>query len=432
LVAHDDPAAALAQVFAAADDASAYAREAARATVADLPSVADMTRRYADLYRDVLDRRRAFATAPQLRTSPLRHGVWRISAIAGSAAGRSLRRFTHPGVQWKLRTTFVSADQEIPADAQLDLVRADALTEEQAERLVSRPPERDRPMVLLCDEAGAGEALLGAADLVIVPTRALASLYARVHAHVVVVPQKLDERLFLAGASADPPPAPPLDPDETIRLVFAATEGGAPEAQFVGDVVRELCRDGALRFELEIVGERDPELRSCAYRHIGITSPERDYETYARKLSELSGRWHLALAPVVGTAGADAQLRQLEYIALGLPTVASSTELLRTDNRVPLPALRSDAIGPWCETIRRLARDGELRAQLHRSAWAVLVRSHLMRQGARELLETLGRAFAEPLEVERTPSVVTAAKVPSRSSGRQPARQSIPSSADAR
>jgi glycosyltransferase involved in cell wall biosynthesis len=61
LISHDDPAAALSQVLAAADDPVGYAREAARADAGQLPGVADMAARYTDLYRAVLDRRRTLA-----------------------------------------------------------------------------------------------------------------------------------------------------------------------------------------------------------------------------------------------------------------------------------------------------------------------------------------------------------------------------------
>jgi glycosyltransferase involved in cell wall biosynthesis len=58
VISSDDPAAALDQVLAAADDSAGYAREAARADAQGLPGVADMVARYAELYRDVLTRRR--------------------------------------------------------------------------------------------------------------------------------------------------------------------------------------------------------------------------------------------------------------------------------------------------------------------------------------------------------------------------------------
>jgi GT2 family glycosyltransferase/glycosyltransferase involved in cell wall biosynthesis len=51
----EDAQAALNGVLAAADDPDAYERERALATLHDIPSVAEMSERYAELYRDVLD-----------------------------------------------------------------------------------------------------------------------------------------------------------------------------------------------------------------------------------------------------------------------------------------------------------------------------------------------------------------------------------------
>ncbi len=335
LLPADDPAAALAAILGAADDPAAYAEQTALATLNGIPTVADMTERYADLYRDVLDRRRAFAAPAQARGEPLARGLWRAVVVVppGSHGGyaRVLAPVCHPEVQWKLRVRS-RADRSPPDVA---IVHGAAVGREWLDRLL-----RDRvPLVLDLDEGSGLEPgaappeelrrLLDAAALTLVATPAMAAA-AEPHARRVAVhPTALDERLFPLGAPG-----------------AGATPSGGD-----GPALRALCScppaDPGWIARLEIAGAEIP---------VDVLGPQPDYPAHVRALRAAAASAQVALAPA-GTP----ELTLLEYAALGLPVV-----------------------GP------DLDEDPDARRQRAERARADLLAGRLLHQRAGELLEAIG------------------------------------------
>ncbi len=403
VISSTDPAAALAQVLAAADDRPAYERERARAGIEGLPSVWRMASRYGDLYREVIDRRRPFAAPGERRTSPLARGLWRLAATPVSPGSLLARRLTHPSLQWKLRASVCPEASELDPDVDLVLVPLGALAASQAHSLVARLSAQETPLVLTDDRmpdpgdanAGADDALLAACRLVIVPSAELARIYSRRNGAVLVVPPALDERLFLDADAHGPPPAPALGAGDTVRLAYIDPSPGAVELELLRMVLERLAAAGGRRYELDVATcwESDPGTAGW-YRPVRVADPRRSYDEYARRLRELRAQWHATLVPRADPAECD--LRYLESAALGLPGVYSAAEEDRAIQDEVEGLVCENQVGAWCAAIERLASEPALAEAVREGAWRKLTGGRLMRQGAAPLLDGIGRALVAP------------------------------------
>ena len=401
VVSSTDPAEALAQVIAAADDGPGYARERDRADVAALPSVEEMASQYADLYREVIDRRRPFAAPAQRAASPLSRGVWRLDAVCAPES-LAARYLTHPGVQWKLRASVRSASDAPRPTADLVLVSPEAVNVDQARTLVQQLHSRATPLAMLGDRApaedavtdGAREVLLDAASLVIVPSAELARVYSRRHGQVAIVSPVLDERLFLDGAADGPPTDLTRAGDQPVRLVYLDSGSRSGELELLRAVVGQLASAGTRQYELEIASSNDLAPDPSWFRLVKLPDPELAYAEYAGKLRELRARWQIGLVPRLAPNVGD--LRYLECAALGLPGVYSATEGDRAIRDEAQGLVCTNDVAAWCDAITRLATDDVLAQTLRAGAWDDVTQDRLMRQSAWELLNALGRALPAP------------------------------------
>ncbi len=417
LVSAHDPAAALAQVLAAADNRAAYAREQARSNIATLPDVDEMACGYTDLYRDVVDRRRQFAAPHTRPTSPLARGVWRLTAVSTPPGSPAARRLTHPGMRWKLRTRICSATGSRPGRADLVLVGAESLAPGEARSLVAELRERGTPLVLLVDRApggedtpggadGAREVLLRASRLVIVPGAALARIYSRRHGHVAVLAPALDERLFLAAGGSGPPPSRELEPAEPVHLAYVDPRPGTQQLELLRAALEQLNGAAGRRYQLDVATSADLEPGAGWYELVRIPDPEQAYAEYAQRLRELSPRWHAAVMPQLGVA--DGDLRYLECAALGLPGVYGATEERAIRDEVEGLVCAAE-IPAWCEAIGRLATDAALGETIRQGAWRSVTEARLMAHGGSAALEVLGQALDAPPPASASAAPVAAA-----------------------
>ncbi len=403
VVAADDPAAALAQVLAAADDAPAYAREQARASVTNLPDVADMARGYADLYRDVVDRRRPFAAPAARRTSPLARAVWHLAAVAVPPGSLAAARLTHPSLRWKLRTRLCAGtagfDLDVPAD--LVLVTPRTLAAAAAEALVEQLRGRGTPLVVLVDRApdgedsdedtaAADELLLAASRLVIVPSPELARLYSRRHGRVAILAPALDERLFLDGGAEGPPPGPALKAAEAVRLVYIDPRPRRQDLELLRAVLERVGGASGPRYALDVATSADLDPAADWYELVRLPDPELAYAEYAHRLRELRPRWHAGLMPHSG--GAEGDLRYLECAAMGLPGVYSADEDRAIREEIEGLACPAE-VPAWREATERLATDAALREAVRQGAWRNVTRERLMARAASSTLEAFGQAL---------------------------------------
>ncbi len=414
-----DPERAYREILRIAGDPAGWHEAARQAAAVSLRSTARMAEDYDALYRDVLRRRRTFAehgTGPQ---------VVRVGAVVPTGASgpspsahiRVLRRLSHPDVVPAVLHALAGPAEVEDGRFDVLLVQRTAVAPHLVDDLLDRRRRAGLALVYeldddLLDVGGARapqygpfrdtvERLLAEADLVTVSTAALAERVAGLARAVEVVPNLLDERLWLA------PPAVPerrRGADEPLRLVYVGSRTHAADLALVRPALARLAAAGR-PVELSVVGGEKPGPGQAWYRRVDIPLGARSYPAFVRWLREQAPRWDAGLAPLAPTPfnACKSDLKVLEYAALGLPVVASRFgPYAATVRDGETGLLAGDDPAAWADAIARLA-DPALRAALSAAALAEVVEHRLLRHGA--------RSYAALLAAARAPAPAVAGRV---------------------
>ncbi len=411
----DDPAAAAALVLELADDPAAYAAMAAQATLRGCPSVGAMADAYDELYRRVIDDRRPLRAPSAAGASVARtRGTVRMLGIVdgadgvhpGSAFVRVLCRWRHPSVRDTVSLRLrAPEDDPVRPGTDVVLVQRSALEPDLAETLLAALAQREIPLVLDLDDhllledrddpltAGpraALEAACAAASLVLVPNAQMAAAVAPRARAVAVVPNLLDERLFLSGVTRRPRRDRGRGP---VQLVYIASPSHGGDLALLAPVMAALERERPGAFRLNVVGAEPPGPAQDWYHRVVVPDDRKPYPRFVGWLREHRARWDLALAPLRDTPfhRCKSDLKYLEYSALGLPGIYADLDPYAgvRDGETGLCATAGET-GAWTEAIRRLAEDPRLAERLADAAFAEVCAGRLMGHGAGELLELLG------------------------------------------
>lgn len=353
LIPHDDAGEAARRILAIADDPADYGGQARRADLRGVPTAAEMADGYLGLYADVLDRRRCLVAPPASGSSPrLSRGTLRLTAIVPGAGGlypgstyvRVVQPLRHPQTARRITTRIrYASDGSVPDDAEAVLVQRTAIPPDRMLEFLDDIDARGLPLILDLDDHlllkqlddehyGAHHtpirALLESAALVTVSTPALVEAIAPIARRVELVPNAIDEQLFLSGLRTPPFVAPPED--GVTRLVYIGSTTHADDLALLRPVMAELEDRAPGRYALDVVGVQAPDLDEpdAWFTRIEIPPERKPYPLFVGWLREQRPRWHIGLAPL-----ADAEfnryksdLKWLEYTALGLPVVASDVE----------------------------------------------------------------------------------------------------------
>lgn len=169
------------------------------------------------------------------------------------------------------------------------------------------------------------EAVVRAADAVIVSTEALARVVRQFASEVVVVPNELDPEFW----GGEPGPTSPREPwtggrpdaDGRVHALYMGSATHQDDLELLRPVFDGLATKDGRPVVLDVVGVTggDPGW----FERVDI--PEGHHPEFVRWLRGESGRWSVGLAPLAddpfNTSKSD--LKFLEYTMLGLPTVAS-------------------------------------------------------------------------------------------------------------
>ena len=390
LIAPDDAAEAARRILAVADDPAEYRVQSWRADLRGVATAAEMADGYLALYAETLDRRRALV-APAGGRAPARlsRGTLRLTAIVPGSGGlypgstyvRIVQPLRHPQITRRITTRIrYAADGRVPDDAEAVLVQRTALPPDRMLEFLDDIDARHLPLVLDLDDHlllkqlddeqyGAHHtpirALLESAALVTVSTPALAEAIAPLARRVEVVPNAIDEQLFLSGLHRPPFVAPPAE--GPVRLVYIGSTTHAEDLELLRPVMAELHARAPGRYELEVVGVQVPDRDEPDpwFRRLDIPHELKPYPLFVRWLREQRPRWHIGLAPLCDTEfnRYKSDLKWLEYTALGLPVIASDVPAYATvEDEVTGRFAREPA--DWCEAVEQLAAGGESVAAL--------------------------------------------------------------------
>ena len=419
LIDHRDPAAAYAQILRICEDQAGYREVAEQANLDRIPSTREMGQRYDLVYRRALRRDRSVVASEP--TAPLRwadRNVLRMGLFAlghgdtrpGSTHVRCLSRLNHPLVRDKVVSTEETIERFLDEVEERDLlmVQRNAVPADLLESFLDAVTERELPVVFELDDnlleekalpevsahyrsvAESLRVLARASAVTTVTTKALEKVAQRHAERVEVVPNMLDERLWIRGSS-ETGGSPPAPGDRPIRALYMGTVTHGQDLRLLEPVFARL-HDQGLEVELEVIGG-EPLSEDEWYSRLKVPAGYSTYPRFVPWLRSMRERWDFAVAPLRDTPfnRCKSDIKFLEYSALGLPGAFSDIGVYSTctDDSGLLVPNQTDA---WYEAVRALALDMELRTHLAENARSYVVENRLLADGAAPYLEVLTSA----------------------------------------
>lgn len=342
-----------------------------------------------------------------------------VGVMGACAYIRGLLPLTHPGLG-AVEVTLADAAEAQRLQADLFFVHRHAVPEEaEATALLAHARRLSIPLFYDLDDDLAGlpddhpEAarlrprnaavirLLAGADRVHVSTPRLADRVAPFVrgglARIDVVPNGLDERLWLPPGLAPPAPVPALAAAGVemgpVRLLYMGTATHGADLDLILPALRRLHETFGERIAIDLVGVVPPsDLPAFLHR---VEVPRRaglSYPAFVAWLTERQRRqpWSIGLAPLVDTPfnRCKSAIKMQDYAALGLATVASD---MAAYNELAAPegmagqeggALLAASEAEWFHSLARLVRQPEERRRLATNGRAALLaRGTLAAQG---------------------------------------------------
>jgi len=421
IVDHRNPQRAYEQILEIASDPVRYEEGRSTATLRGVRTVSEMAADYSDLYAEVVQSRRAFRTEDA--SSSLGSRVLRVGAIVAgepprhpaSVHIRLLLRLRHPAVASRVVATVVDLQRFLAGARQtfdLLVVQRTAIPPGSTDEFVDLCKRQGIPFVFEIDDnlwtlppdsdeyeayrpvLDGLEILARNAALVTVSTEPLQRHMAGLNDNIALVPNALDERLWLSGLTTASESRPWLahgtQPVErgTVRILYHGTPTHRLDLEmFRGalDVFR--VRSGLdVRFAVaggQPVGEMDDDW----FERIPIPPDARHYPDFVAWLRETAQYFDFGVAPLVDNefSAAKSDLKYLEFAAIGLPAIYSDVPAYDSilDGETGLIACTREE---WVECLTRLATDRNLRSAIRSNAYDDVVEHRLMGPNSVEYL----------------------------------------------
>lgn len=197
--------------------------------------------------------------------------------------------------------------------------------------------------------------LLRLSSAAIVGNRVLAAYAGRFAPRVAVIPTVVDTDRFRPAVTR----ASRQDPKDLITIVWAGLAFNFPYLQLLAPVLKELQRTELVRFR--VISSRPPALP-------GVSLDFKVWSLEDEVVDLQSG--HIGVMPLLDTEWARGKcgLKLLQYMALGLPAVASpvgvNQEIISEGQNGFLASTQDE----WYTALLRLCRDAELRSMIGSAA----------------------------------------------------------------
>ncbi len=255
---------------------------------------------------------------------------------------RIVQPLTHPAVADALQLTLCAARDLLLAEADVVLVQRVAIQDmEIAEKIVDACRRRGSRLVFETDDdlfhippehpesehylriTAAAKWLAKMADAVITSTEALRLQMLPFNANSVLLPNFLDERLWLSPYRRDL-----FDPDE-IRVLYAGTLSHREDLEFLGAAVRRLPGKWRKKIGIDVVGAANED---ADWFH-AVPVPPAVAASYPRFVEWIRARnnWHWGVAPLLDTPfnRSKSALKFFDYSALDLASICSDMSVYR-------------------------------------------------------------------------------------------------------
>lgn len=274
----------------------------------------------------------------------------------GSSHIRLLRPFSHPVLSNSFRITWADG---LPSDG-VDVVlvergwRADT-TLEAAEQLVSGIRALGAKLIYTLDDnlldlhscqpwhefstdtkRNIVRFFLRQADGVVVSTEPLRQRLSQLNQSIHVVPNALDERLFLPDSGEAPVAGRSVSSEqgEVVTIGYMGTHSHLQDLMMIMEPLRAVLRDCAGKVEFQLVGVSDDNrivrsFDSLPFKVVDVQGNHfyPDFVPWARK----NLRWDLAIAPLEDNSftRCKSDIKFLDYSMLGIPGIYSNVNAYR-------------------------------------------------------------------------------------------------------
>lgn len=326
----------------------------------------------------------------------------------GSGHIRLLRPFSHPALTEHFQVTVADALPQAGADVVLVERgwRADA-TLDTAEALVAAIRESGAKLIYTLDDnlldlhrcqpwhkfstdlkRNIVRYFLRQADGVIVSTKALKQRLHSLNPLIRVVPNVLDERLFLNGAGSIAPVATEKPADEPLIVGYMGTHSHLRDLMMVLEPLRAILREYSGRVEFQLVGvAEDNRVIQCfdalPFRVLD-TAGKHFYPDFV-PWAKLHLRWDMAIAPLEDNvfSRSKSDIKFLDYALLGIPAIYSNVEAYRNTVEHGKSGLLCDNTpDAWYAAIREMVESYPLRQSVTMFAYEFASTQRLLQRSA--------------------------------------------------
>lgn len=204
------------------------------------------------------------------------------------------------------------------------------------------------------------------ASVVLVSTPALRRRLQTLHADIRIIPNALDERLWLAGTRRRI-----KDPTQSVRILYMGTNTHVDDLLMLEKPFRELKDEFGEAVELDVIGIVPEDHRLDWFNVVPV--PDGNSASYPLFVNWLRGinRWDIGIAPLVDNdfSRCKSYIKYLDYAALELPGVFTSIGVFDgVVNHGETGLLVNNELTAWKDALHSLIQDPELRRYMGRAA----------------------------------------------------------------
>ncbi len=241
-----------------------------------------------------------------------------------------------------------------------------------------------------------------AADGILVSTQALKERLSRLSRNIFVIPNMLDERLFihpLSDADGAPPRSIDAKPGEPLRIGFMGTFTHDADLMCILQALRTILRKHNPDVELQLLGGiANPALvkafQGLPFQLLHLPPGDIAYPNFIPWMRR-NLRWDLGLAPLEDTRFnlCKSDIKFLDYSALCIPGVYSRVSSYEaTIQHLETGWLAENTIAAWVEALDALLSDVKLRTRLAHNAQEVVTSRRTLQNNThlwREAIQTI-------------------------------------------
>jgi len=214
------------------------------------------------------------------------------------------------------------------------------------------------------------------ASVVLVSTPALRRRLQTLHADIRIIPNALDERLWLTDTRRRT-----KDPTQPVRILYMGTKTHVDDLLMLEQPFRELKDEFGAVIELDVIGIVPDNHRRDWFNVVPV--PDGESGSYPLFVNWLRGinRWDIGIAPLVDNdfSRCKSYIKYLDYAALELAGVFTSIGVFDgVVNHGETGLLVNNEPTAWKDALRSLIQDPQLRRHMSQSAFKDFSNRHTL------------------------------------------------------